>query len=112
MWARATATVHPLGSRTASMSASRQPTSLRSRSVWMRLLSAKAGDTGIGHLWSYGDSADRSPLCQLPREAVAVAVLRLPQEEHPVLLPVPLVDPDGTQVEAAPVQLRPHGIEV
>jgi hypothetical protein len=36
----------------ASLAASRQATSLRSRFVWPRLLSAKAGDTGIRHLLS------------------------------------------------------------
>jgi len=37
-------------------------------------------------------------------EAVAIAVLGFTEEEHPVLLPIPLVDPDAAQVEAAPIE--------
>ena len=38
---------------------------------------------------------DRSPLCHRLAEAVAVPVLGLAEEEDPVLLPAPLVDPSA-----------------
>jgi hypothetical protein len=40
----------------------------------------------------------------LPRSAADLAVLGLAEEENPVLLPAPLVDPDAAQVEAAPIE--------